>query len=219
MSIFLFRLSSHFLSKMVNMNPFSKNGILTKITESLPGGGWITAPIHAAAGNTGHAVQAAVAGFGTMAGLVAGGPVGAAIAGGTSAVLSGVVSEFIDDQGPQKVAEGLVAKTGSAGVDRIFNEWQLDGGKKEEAVRASNAGNAYRAGEVLLEAGQKKIAESTRELSGQAGGRKILKSVHGTYLRAVEPEWRVDLVRTAPREWEHWYIEDWGGQVRRERES
>ena len=40
----------------------SKDGVLTKVVEAVPGGGLITAPFHAAAGNTQHATSAAVNG-------------------------------------------------------------------------------------------------------------------------------------------------------------
>ena len=46
------------------MDLFSKNGALTRLVESVPGGGLITAPIHAAAGNTSHAANAALQGSG-----------------------------------------------------------------------------------------------------------------------------------------------------------
>lgn len=59
-----------------------------------------------------------------------------------------------------------------------------------------------------------KIAESTKQLSAESGGRRCLKSVHGTYLRAIEPKWKVDFVDKAPAEWEQWFIEDWKGSVR-----
>ncbi|CAI5450397.1 unnamed protein product [Caenorhabditis angaria] len=36
---------------------------------------------------------------------------------------------------------------------------------------------------------------------------------HGTYMRAYDQEWKVDLKHGQPGEWERWYIEDWGGKV------
>ena len=44
------------------MGLFDKDGLLTNIIEMIPGGGLITAPVHAAAGNHGHAAAAAAAG-------------------------------------------------------------------------------------------------------------------------------------------------------------
>ena len=175
----------------------------------------MTAPFHAAAGNNQHAVQAAVSGFGTMAGFVVGGPAGAYAAGGTQAILSGVVSDYVQ---PEKVVERVVANTGSAQIARVFDESHLNQQKKEEALRKKRKNDNMEAARILLKAMFEKVRKNARDLSAEAGGRRILKSVHGTFLRAVEPEWRVDMVRSAPREWEHWYLEDWGGQVKEERE-
>ena len=43
------------------------------------------------------------------------------------------------------------------------------------------------------------------------GGRRSLKSFHGTWLRAY-PDWKVDMA-PSPQKWEHWNIEDWGGKA------
>jgi len=164
-------------------NPFSKDGVITKITEAIPGGGFITAPIHAAAGNPIHAAQAAVAGFGTLAATVAGGPVGS-----------------------------IIAAAGTVGLSSIFNEMGLNDDKKNESVLAVSTGDYNRAAEILLEAGTERIADNSRELSAESGGRRCLKSVHGTYLRAHNDEWKVDMVNQREA-WENWYVEDWGGKV------
>jgi hypothetical protein len=164
-------------------NPFSKDGIVTKVVESLPGGGFITAPIHAAAGNAVHAAQAAIAGFGTLAATVTTGPVG-----------------------------GIIAGAGTAGLSAVFDEVGLNDDKKVEAVQAASTGNYNHAAEVLLQAGSDKIADNSRQLSAESGGRRCLKSIHGTFLRAHDSEWKVDLVPNR-REWENWYVEDWGGKV------
>jgi hypothetical protein len=54
---------------------FSKDGFFTKAVEFLPGGGLITAPFHAAAGNGVHASKAAVKGTFGLASTIAGGGV------------------------------------------------------------------------------------------------------------------------------------------------
>uniref|UniRef100_A0AC34RTF4 Uncharacterized protein n=1 Tax=Panagrolaimus sp. JU765 TaxID=591449 RepID=A0AC34RTF4_9BILA len=74
-------------------NPFSKDGVITKVTEALPGGGFITAPVHAAAGNPYHAAQAAIAGFGTLAAAPLG-PLASTIAGAGTAGLSGIFDQM-----------------------------------------------------------------------------------------------------------------------------
>ena len=180
-------------------NPFSKDGAITKITEAIPGGGWITAPIHAAAGNPIHAAQAAIAGFDTVASTVALGPVGA-----------------------------IVANAGNAGLSSIFDELGLNDDKKEVCVQAARIGdqneaggqqnkatdNYNRAAEVLLQAGTEKISENCRQLSAESGGRRCLKSsIHGTFLRAYDSDWRVDMACGPAKAWEHWYVEDWKGKV------
>ncbi|GMR38237.1 hypothetical protein PMAYCL1PPCAC_08432, partial [Pristionchus mayeri] len=40
-------------------------------------------------------------------------------------------------------------------------------------------------------------------LSKDASGCRILKSHHNSYLRAIEPDWKVDTVKRPPREWEN----------------
>uniref|UniRef100_A0AC34RNZ9 Uncharacterized protein n=1 Tax=Panagrolaimus sp. JU765 TaxID=591449 RepID=A0AC34RNZ9_9BILA len=75
------------------VNPFSKDGVFTKITEALPGGGYITAPVHAAAGNPYHAAQACIAGFGTLA-AVPFGPVASTVVGAGTAGLSGIFDQM-----------------------------------------------------------------------------------------------------------------------------
>ena len=97
-------------------------------------------------------------------------------------------------------------------LETTFDELELSDGKKIEAVAATHSGNFEQAAHLLLQAGSEKIADNSREFSGEAGGRRSLKSVHGTFLRAHDSEWKVDMVPTR-QAWENWYIEDWGGKV------
>ena len=67
------------------MDLFSKNGAITKFVEAMPGGGLITAPIHAAAGNRDHAGLAFGQGGASLAACAIGGPLaGIAVSGGNS---------------------------------------------------------------------------------------------------------------------------------------
>lgn len=59
---------------------------------------------------------------------------------------------------------------------------------------------------------QDKTPENACQLSAESGGRRLLRSIHGTYLRAHKVEWKVDMAPQAGS-WEQWYIEDWGGKV------
>lgn len=165
-------------------NPFSKDGVITKMVEAAPGGGYFTAPVHAAAGNSIHAAQAAIAGFGTLAATVTAGPAGA-----------------------------LVAGCGTAGLSAIFDQIGLSDEKKNEAVSSLQSSNYNHAAEVLLQAGSDKIAGNTRQLSAESGGHRRLKSIHGTFLRAYDTDWKVDMARGPAKAWENWYIEDWSGKV------
>uniref|UniRef100_A0A914CRZ1 Uncharacterized protein n=1 Tax=Acrobeloides nanus TaxID=290746 RepID=A0A914CRZ1_9BILA len=58
-----------------------------------------------------------------------------------------------------------------------------------------------------------KIADNSNQLSAQSGGRRCLKSIHGTLLRAYDSEWKMDMASGEAKDWEHWYVEDWGGKV------
>uniref|UniRef100_A0AC34RNY6 Uncharacterized protein n=1 Tax=Panagrolaimus sp. JU765 TaxID=591449 RepID=A0AC34RNY6_9BILA len=259
-------------------NGFGKNGVITKIVEALPGGGFITAPVHAAAGNSTHAARAAIAGFGTIAALPLG-PTASTIAGAGFAALSKIfdqmgldddkkqesvaaaksgdynrASEILLEAASDKIADNsrggfitapvhaaagnpihaaqaaiagfgtiaaaplgptasIIAGAGTAGLSGIFDQMGLDDDKKKESVAAAKTGNYNRATEILLKAGSDKIADNSRQLSAESGGRRSLKSVHGTYLRAYDREWKADLTSGPPREWERWYVEDWGGKV------
>jgi hypothetical protein len=72
-------------------NAFDKDGDGTKIIEAIPGGGYVTAPFHGAAGNSEHAAAAVMKGnrtggvlvYGMVGGLL-GGPAGA-LAGAAAA--------------------------------------------------------------------------------------------------------------------------------------
>uniref|UniRef100_A0A8R1IEK9 Uncharacterized protein n=1 Tax=Caenorhabditis japonica TaxID=281687 RepID=A0A8R1IEK9_CAEJA len=70
-----------------------------------------------------------------------------------------------------------------------------------------------RAATILTLSAKQKLLESTNELSAAAGGKRMLKSNHGTYIRAYGRKRKVDLMRGEPRESEHWYVEDWRGKV------
>uniref|UniRef100_A0AC34RR31 Uncharacterized protein n=1 Tax=Panagrolaimus sp. JU765 TaxID=591449 RepID=A0AC34RR31_9BILA len=203
------------------VNPFSKDGIITKVTEALPGGGFITGPIHAAAGNQYHAVQAAIAGFGTVAALPLG-PAASTVVGAGTAGLSGIFDQMgltaIAGFGtvaawPLGPTASVIAGAGTAGLSAIFEQMGLSDDKKHESVSAAERGDYEGATRVLLEAASVKIADNSRELSAESGGRRSLKSIHGTYLRAYDNEWKADLTSGPPREWERWYVEDWGGKV------
>uniref|UniRef100_A0AC34RKF5 Uncharacterized protein n=1 Tax=Panagrolaimus sp. JU765 TaxID=591449 RepID=A0AC34RKF5_9BILA len=164
-------------------NIFSKDGMGTKIIEALPGGGYFTAIFHAAAGNAVHAVQAAIAGFGTLAALTLG-PVASAI-----------------------------AAAGTASLSAIFEQMGLSDDKKQEAITAAENGKYDRAAEILVKAGSEKVAENSRQLSAESGGFRCLKSVHGTYLCAYDRKWKVGMVPGPARKREKWYVKDWGGKV------
>ncbi|KAF8361254.1 hypothetical protein PRIPAC_88177 [Pristionchus pacificus] len=56
------------------------------------------------------------------------------------------------------------------------------------------------------------IAKGSGHQSAQVAGRRSIKSVHGSYLRAIEPDWKVDTVWRGAAAWENWYIEDWNGK-------
>lgn len=164
-------------------NGFDKDGIVTKIVEVIPGGGFITAPVHAAAGNPVHAAQAAIAGAGTLAAAVTLNPLA-----------------------------GVMANVGTEALKSVFTTVGMSDDKKDGAVHAVSTGDFHLAAEVVVQAASEKIADNSREMSGDAGGRRSLKSVHGTFLRAHDSEWKVDMVPTR-QAWENWYIEDWGGKV------
>ncbi|KAF8359630.1 hypothetical protein PRIPAC_94625, partial [Pristionchus pacificus] len=57
--------------------------------------------------------------------------------------------------------------------------------------------------------------ETARTLSYHSAGCRTITSIYdGSYLPANEPAWTADFMAKSPREWEHWYIEDWkGGKV------
>uniref|UniRef100_A0AC34Q376 Uncharacterized protein n=1 Tax=Panagrolaimus sp. JU765 TaxID=591449 RepID=A0AC34Q376_9BILA len=54
---------------------------------------------------------------------------------------------------------------------------------------------------------------NSHQLSAESGGLRCLKSVHGTYLRAYDNEWKVDMTSGPAKESEKWYVEDWHGKV------
>ncbi|GMR37466.1 hypothetical protein PMAYCL1PPCAC_07661, partial [Pristionchus mayeri] len=95
-------------------------------------------------------------------------------------------------------------------LNRVKNE------KREEEINRHMEVTELRALVTTLEKQlvEKSItAKEDRKLSAGTVHRRILKSVHGTYLRANEPEWKVDFVDRPPQAWEHWFLEDWGGKI------
>uniref|UniRef100_A0A7E4VEP9 Eukaryotic translation initiation factor 2A n=1 Tax=Panagrellus redivivus TaxID=6233 RepID=A0A7E4VEP9_PANRE len=50
-----------------------------------------------------------------------------------------------------------------------------------------------------------------RQLSAEAGGHRRLKSIHGTFLRALEES--VVLAPAPATKSDNWYVEDWNGKV------
>ncbi|GMR56820.1 hypothetical protein PMAYCL1PPCAC_27015, partial [Pristionchus mayeri] len=107
----------------------------------------------------------------------------------------------------------IIRSAGLDGIGHLADVFQLDSGKKQSAVCAARNGDATRAGQIMLEAGREKMRESTRKLSADAGGRKNLKSVHGSFVSAPEPGTEVRLAHGSAGNLENWFIEDWGGKV------
>jgi hypothetical protein len=130
-----------------------------------------------------HAAQAAIGGKLSLAGLIAAGPVGA-----------------------------IVASCTAAGLSAIFDTVGMSDDKKQQAVLAASTRN-YAQLEAILDEGVKaRLAASSAALSAESGGKKCLRSVHGTYLRAYDREWKVDMSPNK-KAWEQWYVEDWKGRV------
>ncbi|GMR38234.1 hypothetical protein PMAYCL1PPCAC_08429, partial [Pristionchus mayeri] len=84
-----------------------------------------------------------------------------------------------------------------------------------DAVLTTTLGTNAHRNETNSEPGDAKRQENMLDsaLSAAASGRRILKSHYNTFLRAIEPDWKVDTVKRPPKEWENWYIEDWRGKV------
>ena len=55
--------------------------------------------------------------------------------------------------------------------------------------------------------------DNSHQLSAESSGRRCLKSIHGTFLRAYDSDWKVDMAPGSEGAWEHWYVEDWRGKV------
>lgn len=98
---------------------FSKDGAVTKVVEAIPGGGWITAPIHAAAGNGKHAGRAAIAGFITAGATVIGGPVAGATIGASGAALSTTLNRK-RRSGDEKISAIQAAKAAKYSLAALF---------------------------------------------------------------------------------------------------
>ncbi|CAF3110692.1 unnamed protein product [Rotaria sp. Silwood2] len=143
-------------------NPLSKDGVITKMTEVVPGGGFITAPFHAAAGNSVHAVQAAIGGFASVAAL----PFG-------------------------PVAATLVAAGGVA-LSAIPPELGMSDDKVLQVQQKSSQGDLSGASEVILQWSADKIMETSGKLAAEAGGKRCFRTYHNTYIRAYADEWKVD---------------------------
>ncbi|GMR56819.1 hypothetical protein PMAYCL1PPCAC_27014, partial [Pristionchus mayeri] len=107
----------------------------------------------------------------------------------------------------------IIRSAGPDGIGHLADVFQLDSGKKQSAFSAARNGDATRAGQIMLEAGREKMRESTRKLSADAGGRKSLKSVHGSFVNAPEPGTEVRLAHGSAGHLANWYIEDWGAKV------
>ncbi|CAI5450398.1 unnamed protein product [Caenorhabditis angaria] len=107
----------------------------------------------------------------------------------------------------------LIKASTEAQISDVCAKAKIPVQAKNEAIAAFKNGNYDRAATILVEAARQKLRESSSELSGASGGRRMIKSEHGTYMRAYDQEWKVDLMHGEPRDWEHWYIEDWVGKV------
>uniref|UniRef100_A0A914Y0L2 Uncharacterized protein n=1 Tax=Panagrolaimus superbus TaxID=310955 RepID=A0A914Y0L2_9BILA len=172
-------------------NPFSKRGIITKIVEAVPGGGLITSPIHALAGNPREAAQAAIGGLTSATSAIA----GAAATGGI-----GVTATML----------GILT---NAAREALIDELKVTPEKKKTITANMKSGNYNKAAEILLNDGSEKLAANSRQLSAESGGQRCLKTEHDTYLRAYDSEWKVDQANGPPKAWENWYVEDWKGKV------
>ena len=171
-------------------NPFSKDGVITKIVEIIPGGGILTAPVHLAAGNMKHAVQAVVGGVASVATL----PLGPVVSVATAAAVAGG-SALLDN----------------IGVDEKFNRVEV-AEMKSSYIEQHDQGDHEGAGRAMLDGLVAAMLAAASTLSAESGGQRCLRSVHGTYLRAYESEWKADLAPSR-QAWEQWYVEDWGGKV------
>ncbi|CAO4377264.1 unnamed protein product [Caenorhabditis nigoni] len=94
-------------------------------------------------------------------------------------------------------------------ISKICDVGGLSVEAKNEAISEICNRNWGRCAAILSDEAKKKHRENTRELAGQ----RMIKSNHGTFLRAYDGEWKVDLMRGNPQAWEHWTIEDWGCKV------
>ncbi|PAV83063.1 hypothetical protein WR25_02593 isoform D [Diploscapter pachys] len=171
-------------------NPFSKGGFFTKLVEAVPGGGFITAPFHALHGNMEEATKAAMKAVTSSISVL---PVP-----GVSTVISNLTKDAMKEllKPPRTGGPPINGRLRSA-VDA--------------ADEAKKAGDNEKAARIIVEEGRRCVADNAKALSAEAGGRRRVRSFHGTYLRGT-PDDRADFV-PVPREWECWYIEDWKGKV------
>uniref|UniRef100_A0A8R1DRP6 Uncharacterized protein n=1 Tax=Caenorhabditis japonica TaxID=281687 RepID=A0A8R1DRP6_CAEJA len=117
------------------------------------------------------------------------------------------------DEKTYDLIHNFICGSSADDIANVCNASSIPEQARNEAISEFHKGNTERAATILTESAKQKLRESTKELSGSAGGKRMLKSHHGTYIRAYDGEWTVDLMRGEPREWEHWYVEDWGCKV------
>uniref|UniRef100_A0A7E4VDH7 Collagen_bind_2 domain-containing protein n=1 Tax=Panagrellus redivivus TaxID=6233 RepID=A0A7E4VDH7_PANRE len=92
-------------------------------------------------------------------------------------------------------------------------ESELSNDFKDIETRAVEARKRQKPSEIGPQPNKKLFIDHPRQLSAESSGKRRIKSVHETYLRAQKYEDDVDFVSAPPREWENWYITDWEGQV------
>uniref|UniRef100_A0A7E4VDS9 Ubiquitin-like domain-containing protein n=1 Tax=Panagrellus redivivus TaxID=6233 RepID=A0A7E4VDS9_PANRE len=67
--------------------------------------------------------------------------------------------------------------------------------------------------ETARQAAKEKPVEKPRHPLAECRGTRCIKSYHGTYLRALKDQPKVDMVPAPAREWENWIIEFWDGKA------
>ncbi|OJD29641.1 uncharacterized protein BKCO1_7600036 [Diplodia corticola] len=176
---------------------FSRDGAVTRVAESIPVVGHVTAGIQAAAGNTEHAKRAVAKATGSLAtaagavgGFCVGGPVGA-VAGGAAASQLGALIEHglaktIDD-------EKVKGDTGDLSAKRLITDAVLGGaggllgGGGGQAAKAVGSELLKDGGKELLKAGGK---DALAKLMMKAGGTALATGVSTAAsqgLKGVQP--------------------------------
>ncbi|GMR55892.1 hypothetical protein PMAYCL1PPCAC_26087 [Pristionchus mayeri] len=170
-------------------NLFGRDGIVINIIQALPGGGFATSVVHALRGDRMHALQAAIAGFGTLSAVVLSGPVGGAVVAITVATVSTLIQQnegiFKERSGsrfkrevhgmektPAALAGVALAPILPDEVFRLFKESHLNLDKAHAARHAMWSRNSERAGQLFLEALNEKIIQNANEISVAEGGRR-----------------------------------------------